>query len=416
MSDDDRRIEEDELWGLATAMSAATTAEEVAGAVAQHASAVAAATRSNLSIRDALTGRTRRLSTPPLPGGAPARWVEFEPRGTPVGDALARSLPVLIGTPSDFADRYPRLVGHPSVAGSKSLAAFPLRTGLSATFGVVTFAWEEEQAFSAPQVRRLELIATLAAQALERVLLSQLQQGELEAREQAATRLLHTAFLPTQLPDLEHLEIAVAFLPASDAPVGGDWYDVFPVEGGTCLVVGDVAGHGLRAAAVTALLRNAVRGYAVDDPSPASVLTRLNRLLCRLEPGETATAVVGVWNDASRTFTSANAGHPWVLYTRPPQVEFLVPRAPGVLLGADPSWRYREAARQLPAGVTAIAYTDALVEFRRRPMAEGMERLRAHVQTVSDLSPTGLCDELVRWRLEEGPCDDDICILAVRLH
>jgi serine phosphatase RsbU (regulator of sigma subunit) len=412
---DDGRTVEHELWKLATAMSAATTAEEVALAVAEEASAVAAASQSNLSVRDR-TGRTRRLQDPPLPDGAQMRWAEFEPRGSPVGDALAGGKPVLVPSRPDFAARYPRLAGHPAVAAAGAIAALPLRTGLSGTLGVVTFAWVDQQPFDAAQVRRLELIATLAAQALERVLLGQLQQVELEAREQAATRLLHTAFLPAELPHLEHLEMAAAFLPASDAPVGGDWYDVFPVEGGTCMVVGDVAGHGLRAAAVMALLRNAARGYAVDDPSPASVLTRLNRLLCRLEPGETATAVVGVWDDASRTFISSNAGHPWVLYYRPPHAEFLVPRVPGVLLGADQSWRYRQASRQLPAGVTAIAYTDALVEYRRRPMEEGMERLKAYVQTVSDLSPTGLCDELVRWRLEEGPCDDDICILAVRLH
>ncbi len=415
MSADEGAGQEHDLWSLATAMSAATTAEEVARAVAEQASGVAAASQSNLSIRDD-TGRTRRLQDPPARASTPTRWAEFEPRGTPIGDALATGEPVLIPTRAHLAARYPHIAGHPSVEASPSIAALPLCTGLSGTFGAVSFAWDHEQPFDEGQVRRLELIATLAAQALERVLLSELQHVELEAREQAATRLLHHAFLPATLPHLENLEIAVAFLPASDAPVGGDWYDVFAVEGGTCLVVGDVAGHGLRAAAVMGLLRNAARAYAIDDPSPATVLTRLNRLLCRLEPGETATAVVGVWDDATRTFTSANAGHPWVLYSRPPYVGFLEPRAPDVLLGADPEWRYREAARQLPSDVTAIAYTDALVEHRRRPMEEGMDRLKAYVATVSDLSPEGLCDELVRWRLEEGPCDDDICILAVRLH
>jgi serine phosphatase RsbU (regulator of sigma subunit) len=411
----ERAAQEHELWSLATAMSAATTPEEVARAVAEQASGVAAASQSNLTIRDD-RGRARRLHDPPSLPRAPMRWAEFEPRGTPVGDALATGEPVLVPTRAAFAARYPRLSSHPVLAGSAAVAAFPLRTGLSGTFGAVSFTWDVEQAFDPAQVRRLALIATLAAQALERVLLSELQHVELEAREQAASRLLHNAFLPSGLPRLENLEIAVAFMPASDAPVGGDWYDVFPVDGGTCLIVGDVAGHGLRAAAVMGLLRNAARAYATDNPSPASVMTRLNRLLCRLEPGETATAVVGLWDDASRTFTSSNAGHPWVLYSRPPYVGFLMPRAPDVLLGADIEWRYREGARQLPAGVTAIAYTDALVEHRRRPMEEGMELLKAHVETVSDLSPEGLCDELVRWRLDEGPCDDDICILAVRLH
>jgi len=409
-------MEEDELWRLATAMSAATTAEEIARAVAEQAAAVAGASQSNLAIRDTETGRARRLHESALTRDVHLRWVEFEPRGTPVGDAMAQREPVLLPSPAELAARYRRLAGHPSLSGSAALAVFPLQTGLSGAFGTVSFAWADEQAFAPAQTRRLELIATLAAQALERVLLTELQHIEMAAREQAASRLLHTTFLPSQLPRLENLEIAVAFLPAADAPVGGDWYDVFPVEGGTCMVVGDVAGHGLRAAAVMALLRNAARAYAIDEPSPARVLTRLNRLLCRLEPGETATAVVGVWDDASRTFTSANAGHPWVLYCRPPRADFLVPRAPGVLLGADPDWGYREAARQLPAGITAIAYTDALVEHRGRPMEEGMARLKAYVETVSELSPAGLCDDLVRWRLDEGPCDDDICILAVRLN
>jgi len=413
---DGRAIDEDELWRLATAMSAAATAEEVAHAVAEQASTVAGAWQSNLAIRDTQTGRARRLQETALPAGVHLRWVEFEPRGNPVGDAMAAGEPVLVANPTALAARYPRLAGHPSLLRSAALAAFPLRTGLSGTFGVVTFAWEAEQSFPHAQTRRLELIATMAAQALERVLLTELQHVEMAAREQAVTRLLHSTFLPTDLPRLQNLEIAVAFLPASDAPVGGDWYDVFPVEGGMCLVVGDVAGHGLRAAAVMGLLRNAARAYAIDEPSPARVLSRLNRLLCHLEPGETATAVVGVWDDASRTFTSANAGHPWVLYHRAPRADFLVPRTPGVLLGADPAWAYREAARQLPPGVTAIAYTDALVEHRGRPMEEGMERLKAYVETVLDLAPAALCDDLVRWRLEEGPCDDDICILAVRLN
>jgi serine phosphatase RsbU (regulator of sigma subunit) len=416
VSADERRIEEDELWRLATAMSAATTAEEIARAVAEQASAVAGASQSNLAIRATESGRARRLHETALPAGVHLRWVEFEPRDTPLGDAMTRAEPVLIASPDDLAAQYPRLAGSPALRGAAAIAAFPLRTGLSGTFGTVSFAWGEPQAFSPVQTRRLELIATLAAQALERVLLTELQHVEMAEREQAASRLLHSTFLPAQLPRLENLEIAVAFLPAADAPVGGDWYDVFPVDGGMCLIVGDVAGHGLRAAAVMAMLRNAARAYAIDEPSPARVLTRLNRLLCRLEPGETATAVVGVWDDGSRTFTSANAGHPWVLYYRPPRADFLVPRSPGVLLGADPDWPYREAARQLPPGITAIAYTDALVEHRGRPMEEGMDRLRAYVETARDLSPAGLCDELVRWRLEEGPCDDDICILAVRLN
>ncbi len=76
--------------------------------------------------------------------------------------------------------------------------------------------------------------------------------------------------------------------------MGGDWYDVFPVTGGTCLVIGDVAGHGVQSAAVMGQLHNSARAYATEDPSPSSVLARLNRMMCRLEPGEYATATVAL--------------------------------------------------------------------------------------------------------------------------
>jgi serine phosphatase RsbU (regulator of sigma subunit) len=148
-------------------------------------------------------------------------------------------------------------------------------------------------------------------------------------------------------------ELAAQALGRSDAAMGGDWYDAFPVDGGTCLVIGDVVGRGLRSAGrVMAQLRNAVRAFASEDPSPARVLTRVNRMLCRLEPDETATAIVAVWDPVNRTLLRSNAGHPPPLRCRKDETGFLDPAEGDVMLGVDPDWQYAEEVKMLRPGTT----------------------------------------------------------------
>jgi serine phosphatase RsbU (regulator of sigma subunit) len=227
--------------------------------------------------------------------------------------------------------------------------------------------------------------------------------------------LIQDAFLPASLPATEGLEVCAVYLPARDAAMGGDWYDVFPVAGGTCLVIGDALGHGLEAAAVMAQLRNAIRAFADDDPSPARVLTRLNRMMCHLLPGETASAIVAVWDPTTRTILRTNAGHPWVLRCRPGEFEYLEPAKGGLLLGVDPDRVYQEIPKVLRPGTTLLFYTDGLVEMRSRPLETAMEELLAFVQDLPDLASQTLCDEVLAWRRREPRLEDDLCVLAVRL-
>ena len=131
--------------------------------------------------------------------------------------------------------------------------------------------------------------------------------------DDADARLLQSAFLPRVLPHTDTLDVAATYLPAAHAALGGDWYDVFSVDGGICLVIGDVVGHGLAAAAVMGQLRNAIRAYAIEDPSPSRVLIRLNQMMCRLEQGQLASAIVALMgrkerhDPASQCWTSSNA-------------------------------------------------------------------------------------------------------------
>jgi serine phosphatase RsbU (regulator of sigma subunit) len=198
--------------------------------------------------------------------------------------------------------------------------------------------------------------------------------------------------------------------------MGGDWYDVFPVEGGTCLVIGDVAGHGLQSAAVMGQLRNTVRAYAIEDPSPATVLTRLNRMMCQLEPGEHASAIVALWDDEHGTLLRSNAGHPPVLRCRAGEFEYLNPPPNSRLLGVSDGWIYHEEIKVLRPGTTMLFYTDGLVEQRGRDLDQTMRELLAFTKELPDLSPRATCDQVLQWRRDRGRLEDDVCLLAARLR
>jgi serine phosphatase RsbU (regulator of sigma subunit) len=408
--------DEENIWRLATALSGAATPLEVAIALAEQGAAAAGAVFSNLAILDRQRGRVRAVHGSVLDPDIAARWAEFDLNGrTPLGAAILTGSAVLLGSLDAIDEGYPDLLADTLGASFVATASLPLRTAGGVTLGAIGFAWNHSQAFGRSQVRRLDLIAQMTAQALDRAMLYERERGQLSAREQAEAHLLQDAFLPRVLPRPENLELAAAYLPARDAPVGGDWYDAFVVDGGICLVIGDVAGHGLRSAAVMAELRNAVRAFADEDPSPERVLTRLNRMLCRLEPGETATAIVAVWNTASGTILRSNAGHPPVLRCRAAETGFLVPGEGGLMLGVDPDWVYHSEFKLLRPGTTLLFYTDGLVETRGRSLDDGMGDLEAFVGGLDDLSPQALCDQVLAWRVQAVRREDDLCLLAARL-
>jgi len=236
------------------------------------------------------------------------------------------------------------------------------------------------------------------------------------ARQEAEARLIREAFLPGTLPWTHDLEVCAGFSPASNAPIGGDWYDVFPVDGGICLVIGDVAGHGLHSAALMAQLRNAVRAYAVEDPSPAQVLTRVNRMLCQLEPGETATAIVAVWNPETRIIVRSRAGHPPILRCRIGEFGYLDTPTSGAALGFQPGYVYADTFKLLRPETTLVMYTDGLVESRREGLDVSMAKLVDYVEGHAMVSPATLCDELLTWGGRRGAGRDDVCVLAVRMR
>ena len=403
-----------EIWRLATALSGAVTPLDVAVALAEEGAAAAGATFSNMAVCDA--EGTWVIHGAALQADAAERWARLDGGvRTPLADAMSSGDPVLLPTLEAIGDAYPALLDDTISAGLTATASLPLATAGGEAAGAAGFGWSTPQGFDEDQVRLLDLIARMAASALERATLHQRNLDHGRAREIEDAQLLQDIFLPRDLPNVEHLEAAAVYVPASDAPMGGDWYDAFPVEGGTCFVIGDVAGHGLRAAAVMAQLRNAVRAYAMEHSSPAQVVTQLNRMLCRLEPTETASVIVLLWDPALEVIVRSNAGHPPILRCRPGEFTYLEAVTAGTLLGVEPGSVYKTEVKQLRPGTTLLFYTDGLVEQRGESLAEGMEALRAFVETLEDLSPQALCEAVLEWRLGYGRREDDICVLAVRL-
>ena len=408
-------FEDAEVWRLATALSGAGTPTDVAAAVAYCGAPAAGAATANLAMFDDRSNRVSVVHGELLDPDIAARWSEFgidEP--TPLCEAILTGNPVLLPSLDAIGAHFPRLLPDTISAGVAATASMPLPASNGTTIGAIGIAWARPQAFTSRQMSRLKLIAGLAAEALERAT----SQPRLKkpSADRADARVLQEAFLPTSLPRTEHLEVAASYLPASDAPMGGDWYDAFPVDGGTCLVIGDVAGHGVHSVATMAQLRNAVRAFADEDPSPARVLTRLNRMQCRLGGGETATVIVAVWHPGERTLVRANAGHPPVLRCRLGEFGFLSPaEGPDLMIGADPDWHYHDEVKALRPGTTLVFYTDGLIETRAHSFDTSMEDLRRFAESLNDLSPQAVCDEILGWRLQRSRRDDDVCLIAARM-
>ncbi|PWJ54623.1 PAS fold-containing protein [Quadrisphaera granulorum] len=230
-------------------------------------------------------------------------------------------------------------------------------------------------------------------------------------RTSRLARALQQTLLLEKLPEVPGLDLAVRYVPHSDDIVGGDWYDIVPLSDGcTAVVLGDVAGHGLAASAISAQMRNALRAYVLASRDPAQALGRLNELVTRLLTGELATAVVVVIDQATGAARIVNAGHPPLVVRSGDGTARLVDdgaRGPAVGLLDDVEYTTTEV--QLEPGGALLLFSDGLVEERRTAWTERLERV---VRTVSgDVgSLDELCDKLLRSVSARA---DDTTVLAV---
>ncbi|MGI5267670.1 SpoIIE family protein phosphatase [Nonomuraea sp. CA-218870] len=239
----------------------------------------------------------------------------------------------------------------------------------------------------------------------------------LEVEHRLAAELQHIVLpIPAEPIDLPRLRVAVRYLPAVQAQrVGGDWYHAaIAGDGSVVLAIGDVAGHGVRAAACMAQLRHALAALAVTTTSdPAELLSHLNHLLYVGGEGtSTATAVVGRYLPDTGELRWAQAGHPPPLHTRGGRTIEL-DRPHGPLLGAVPAAAYGTAAVTIEPGDLLLLYTDGLVERRDRTLREGLIPVISILdRTSAQRSPQPVADVITQ--LPDANPHDDTCVLAAR--
>lgn len=239
-----------------------------------------------------------------------------------------------------------------------------------------------------------------------------LRTSEGRHRETAVT--LQRSLLPQELEQPDDLRIAATYQPGgTDAAVGGDWYDVITLGAGrTALVIGDVMGRGVRAAAVMGQLRTAVRAYARLDLPPHEVLQLLDGLAAEIDASQIATCAYAVHDPNEGLLVYASAGHLPILVR---DEEGTVHRAEdpiGPPLGTG-GWIHTSGTIPLPPGSTAVLYTDGLVERRSEDIDEGVAALERALSGAKG-APKVVCDRLIRSLNVTAEHDDDVAVLVVQ--
>jgi serine phosphatase RsbU (regulator of sigma subunit) len=315
----------------------------------------------------------------------------------------------------------PELADLVRSTGVQAWAAVPLESG-DRRIGSLSVGWTEPPALAPADLELLLALAAQCAQTLERIQAREAEQFR-HAAVQGMAEALQRSLL-TEPPAADHLEVAVRYVPAAtQAQVGGDWYDAFLLgDGRTALVIGDVTGHDRHAAAAMAQVRNVLRGIAHcrQDP-PAVVLSALDLAMQDLQVDTLATAVLATIEERPedadrglRLFRWSNAGHPPPVLISPDGQVTVLEYEPDLLLGVDPSACRVDHQQQLSPGATVLLYTDGLIERRGATLDEGMAWLVGAVAAWARLPLEQLCDRLLAAL--EGAVDDDVALLAVRAH
>ncbi|MFE7764862.1 SpoIIE family protein phosphatase [Streptomyces sp. NPDC057438] len=239
-----------------------------------------------------------------------------------------------------------------------------------------------------------------------------LRASERRQRETAVT--LQRSLLPQELEEPDDLRIAAVYHPGgTETAVGGDWYDVITLGGGrTALVIGDVMGRGVRAAAVMGQLRTAVRAYARLDLPPHEVLQLLDGLATEIDPNQIATCAYAVHDPNEGRLVYASAGHLPILVRDESGTVLRADEPTGPPLGTG-GWTHASGSIPLGPGSTAVFYTDGLVERRNEDLDEGIAALERALSGATG-SPQVVCDRLVRSTGVTADHDDDVAVLVLQ--
>ncbi|GID91202.1 hypothetical protein Adi01nite_06140 [Amorphoplanes digitatis] len=392
------------LLRASVALANTSTADDVAAVVHD----LVTGTLNPAHVEVSLLDRSRMVSWqsgPALPASA-ARWSEHDaiPSGLAVRTGAAVLLPDLAAvralTP-DAVDTYLEM-------GWQSAASVPL-PGFDGRVGALTFVWKQPHVLDHTELTILTALAVYTAQALQRA-------DYLRSRENVAA-ILQRAML-SDVPDSAPFELAARYEPAARGEqVGGDWYDAVRLDlQYLALVIGDVTGHDMRAAALMGRVRSKLRLLLVDrHEPPAALLRRLDSANQALGDRIIASAVLAYLRPEpggdGHQLQWSNAGHPNPLLLDAAGVTVLTGHDP--LLGVTRRTPRTSHTRHLPPGSTVLFYTDGLIETREHPFDERERELHAALAGLHDLPLTELLDRIYAAFAGDDQ-EDDVALLAVR--
>lgn len=237
-------------------------------------------------------------------------------------------------------------------------------------------------------------------------------------QQRSAAVALQRSLLPEALPSVEALDVAWRYLPGTDGTeVGGDWVDVFELPGGrVAMLVGDVMGRGLRAAAVMGQLRTAVRTLAMQDLQPGDLLTRLDAIVAGMRAEQIVTCVYAIYDPGRGTISVANAGHlPPVLLIGDGVTLLDDAHAVPLGVGGVGEVAFEQFDKPFPRGGLLALYTNGLVERPDTDLDENVNELaQAVVTSIGTLEVR--CDEVLARAsaVDARGYDDDVALLLVR--
>jgi len=320
----------------------------------------------------------------------------------------------------------PRALANPLVAGELGLAFYlgiPLTTNDGHNLGTLCVLDIEPRRASEREVADMIDLAAIVMDELELRRAAQRRLADEAARRREAeelARVLQESLLPASLPHLDGIELAVRYLPADRARVGGDFYDALTTETGVLLLVGDVQGHGPAAAALTSMGRHTLRAVATGGWSPAQSLTTLSNAIAGLQAGDverrfcTVAAVRIDPKESGWSVTASLGGHPQPLLVRADGTITEV-GAPGPMLGWLDDPCYHDVTVEAGAGDFLLLYTDGLTDAHPgapKPCDGSLARL---LDGVADKPANAIADALLgaATAFTSAP-RDDIALLVAR--
>ena len=395
----------DRLHLVAAALSRAVTVADALNAILGEGIAASGAVAGVVGLVSDDGESVEVAATRGYAAGAIEPWRTFPvSRRLPLSEVIRTGHAFFCESRTEQEMRWPAL---PAIASSHAFVALPL-AARGTVLGALGLTFESDRTFSAEERELLLTVARQCGQALER--------ARLYEREHEIAVAVQRSLLPKDVAVSEEVAVAARYLPASPGlEIGGDWYDVVRLGPREVIIsIGDVVGHGLRAAATMGQLRNAVRAYALEQSSPAEIVAHLNRFVTRFPDGEFATLFVGRLDLEKQVLEYTNAGHPPPLLRRPDGETVWLDDARTFPIGVEVSVPCPTATIELEPDTILLLYTDGLVERRARSLEEGLAKLKWVIEKGAD-DPEKLVEEVIAEIVEDGAeHSDDIAMVTFR--